>query len=146
MTRAGAEASQISFFKQSVTYPQLSKAQEFDEKQFYLQKNVTCYAQQADWFIVIEMIYGTSSFIVLIVHLFPIHKSKAIEMKSLKLVCLLSFFLLASNIAIAATLKSGTCRGISTEKGYKYVGTYCEDFACTVTTTYMFDSWCPYSV
>ena len=67
-------------------------------------------------------------------------------MKSLKFVCLLSFILLASNIATAATLKGGTCRGISTANGYKYVGTYCEDYACTVTSTYMFDSWCPYQV
>lgn len=47
--------------------------------------------------------------------------------------------------AQAATLKQGTCRGISTPQGYKYVGIYCVDFACTTTTTLMFDSWCPYN-
>jgi len=48
--------------------------------------------------------------------------------------------------ATAATLKAGSCRGVSTPQGYKYIGTYCVDFRCTVTTTLMFDSWCPYSV
>lgn len=47
-------------------------------------------------------------------------------------------------LAMAATLK--TCEGISTDRGYKYVGVYCVDFACTVTTTRMFDSWCPYQI
>ena len=51
-----------------------------------------------------------------------------------------------SGVAEAATLKSGTCHGVSTPQGYKYVGTYCVDFQCTVTTTLMFDSYCPYSV
>ena len=54
--------------------------------------------------------------------------------------------LMLSGVADAATLKSGTCRGVSTPQGYKYVGTYCVDFQCSVTTTLMFDSWCPYSV
>lgn len=51
-----------------------------------------------------------------------------------------------SGVAEAATLKSGSCHGVSTPQGYKYVGTYCVDFQCTVTTTLMFDSYCPYSV
>jgi len=67
-------------------------------------------------------------------------------MKSIKLVLFVSFFCLASGIANAATLKAGTCRGISTANGFKYVGTYCEDYACTVTSTHIFDSWCPYSI
>lgn len=46
----------------------------------------------------------------------------------------------------AATLMAGSCRGISTSSGFKYVGTYCEDFQCTVTSTYIFDSWCPYQI
>ena len=58
----------------------------------------------------------------------------------------LSALLAFSGGVQAATLKSGTCRGVSTPQGYKYVGTYCVDFQCTVTTTLMFDSYCPYSV
>jgi hypothetical protein len=60
--------------------------------------------------------------------------------------CLLVAALIFSTSAGAATLKSGTCHGISTPQGYKYVGTYCVDFQCSVTTTLMFDSWCPYSI
>ena len=48
--------------------------------------------------------------------------------------------------AEASTLKSGTCHGVSTPQGYKYVGTYCVDYQCTVVTTLMFDSYCPYTV
>lgn len=59
-------------------------------------------------------------------------------------------FLVASMVffgtAEGATLKSGTCRGVFTPQGYKYVGTYCVDYQCSVTTTLMFDSYCPYSV
>ena len=54
--------------------------------------------------------------------------------------------LIISSTAAAATLKSGTCRGVSTSDGYKYVGTYCVDYACTVVTTLMVDHWCPYSI
>lgn len=46
----------------------------------------------------------------------------------------------------ADTLKTGSCRGISTSNGYKYVGTYCVDFRCSVERTVMFDSWCPYMI
>lgn len=46
--------------------------------------------------------------------------------------------------ADAATLKAGTCRGIATTSGYKYVGTYCVDFSCSVTVTLIFSSYCPY--
>ena len=59
---------------------------------------------------------------------------------------LLSLLLALPGGAQAATLKAGTCRGVSTQQGYKYVGTYCVDFKCTVTTTLIFDSWCPYTV
>jgi hypothetical protein len=45
-------------------------------------------------------------------------------------------------IASAGALKK--CEGISTQNGYKYVGTYCVDYACTYVTTKMFDSYCPY--
>lgn len=55
------------------------------------------------------------------------------------------FFIVASSVQ-AATLKSGTCKGISTPNGYKYVGTYCVDYQCSVVQTLMFDSWCPYTV
>jgi Co/Zn/Cd efflux system component len=66
--------------------------------------------------------------------------------KTFKTLLLIAVFGLASNLANAATLKSGSCRGVSTPNGFKYVGTYCEDYACSVISTYMFDSWCPYSV
>ena len=46
----------------------------------------------------------------------------------------------------AATLKVGSCRAISTTNGLQYVGTYCEDFSCTVTSTYIFKTWCPYQI
>lgn len=54
--------------------------------------------------------------------------------------------LISASSAQAATLKSGTCRGISTSTGYKYVGTYCVDFQCTTTVRLIFDSYCPYEV
>ena len=57
------------------------------------------------------------------------------------LICIASF-----TTANAATLKPGTCRGISTQNGFKYVGDYCEDFQCTVVSRYIFDSWCPYTI
>jgi hypothetical protein len=60
--------------------------------------------------------------------------------------CAVALQLAFIGAANAATLKAGTCRGVSTNSGYKYVGTYCVDFSCSVTTTLMFDSWCPYSV
>ncbi len=56
------------------------------------------------------------------------------------------FLAVATAPVSAANLKPGTCRGISTSNGYKYVGTYCVDFQCTVTTTMMFDSFCPFSI
>ncbi len=46
-----------------------------------------------------------------------------------------------------ASARAGTllkCEGISTEKGYKYVGTYCVDYACTYVVRKMFDEYCPY--
>ncbi len=65
-------------------------------------------------------------------------------MKKLLTVLFAASVLAAPILATAATLK--TCEGISTDRGYKYVGVYCVDFACTVTTTRMFDSWCPYQI
>lgn len=67
-------------------------------------------------------------------------------MKPIKFVFMIAFIFLTANSVSAATLKAGSCRGVSTANGYKYVGTYCEDFACTVTSTYMFDTYCPYQV
>lgn len=61
--------------------------------------------------------------------------------------CLLCVTALLVNSGVqAATLKAGTCKGISTSSGYKYVGTYCVDFACTVVTDLIFDTYCPHSV
>ena len=61
-------------------------------------------------------------------------------------ICMLAVLAAFSSVADAATLKSGTCRGVNTPNGYKYVGTYCIDYGCTVVQTYMFDSYCPYSI
>jgi hypothetical protein len=46
----------------------------------------------------------------------------------------------------AATLKAGTCKGISTSNGYEYVGTYCVDYSCSETVRLKFSSYCPFSV
>lgn len=59
---------------------------------------------------------------------------------------ILALALVIPMVAISATLKAGSCRGISTSQGYKYVGLYCEDYQCTVVTQYIFDSWCPYQI
>lgn len=66
-------------------------------------------------------------------------------MKTLKITLLVSALALISSLANAATLKSGSCRGVSTSNGFKYVGTYCEDYACTVTSVRMFNSFCPFN-
>lgn len=46
--------------------------------------------------------------------------------------------------ARAGTLIS--CEGISTNQGYRYVGTYCVDYQCKYTTTRIFTSYCPYNL
>lgn len=46
--------------------------------------------------------------------------------------------------ASAGTLKS--CEGVSTAQGFKYIGTYCVDFACQYVTRRMFDSYCPFQL
>lgn len=66
-------------------------------------------------------------------------------MKTLKITLIVSALALVSSLANAANLKAGSCRGISTPNGFKYVGTYCEDYACTVTSVRMFNGYCPYS-
>jgi hypothetical protein len=51
--------------------------------------------------------------------------------------------------SLPASARAGTlisCEGISTQQGYRYVGTYCVDFACKYTTTRVFTSYCPYSI
>jgi len=63
---------------------------------------------------------------------------------------LLAALVLAASLApVVAVARAGTllrCDGVSTQQGYKYVGTYCVDYACSYTTTRMFDSYCPYSL
>lgn len=60
--------------------------------------------------------------------------------------------LAAITMAVAVPVvyaRAGTllkCEGISTQQGYKYVGTYCVDYQCKYTTTRVFDSYCPYSL
>ena len=60
----------------------------------------------------------------------------------MKAFVLAAAFLVASTSAFAGTLKS--CDGVSTPQGFKYVGTYCYDYACSYTFTRTFDSYCPY--
>jgi hypothetical protein len=52
-------------------------------------------------------------------------------------------YLAGSNAnASAGTLLS--CDGISTQAGYKYVGTYCVDYSCKFVVRRVFDEYCPY--
>ena len=64
---------------------------------------------------------------------------------------------LCAGVALLATLitalpayaRAGTlisCEGISTNQGYRYVGTYCVDYQCRYTTTRIFSSYCPYNI
>jgi hypothetical protein len=55
-----------------------------------------------------------------------------------------ALLLALSASAGAATLKS--CQGIQTSQGFRYAGTYCVDYACTVVTTRIFTSYCPNSI
>lgn len=51
--------------------------------------------------------------------------------------------------ALPAYARAGTllkCEGISTQQGYKFIGTYCVDYQCKYTTTRIFDSYCPYTL
>ena len=58
--------------------------------------------------------------------------------------------LIATTLVFLATSASAMnlkkCEGVSTPNGFKYIGTYCVDFACTYITTRMFDHYCPYSI
>ncbi len=67
-----------------------------------------------------------------------------------KMGCQRSVLLISLSLALSATnayARAGTllkCEGISTSQGYKYVGTYCVDYACTFVVRKMFDEYCPY--
>ena len=63
-----------------------------------------------------------------------------------KIATIVAVFLLITDVANAATLVSGSCRLLVTMDGAKYVGTYCMDFSCSVTTNYIFDTLCPFSI
>jgi hypothetical protein len=56
----------------------------------------------------------------------------------------------AANLSpMAAFARAGTlisCEGVSTQQGYRYVGTYCVDYQCKYTTTRVFTSYCPFSI
>ncbi len=53
-------------------------------------------------------------------------------------------------LAATATVvyaRAGTllkCDFISTQQGPRYVGTYCVDYNCQYTVTYVFTSYCPF--
>lgn len=62
---------------------------------------------------------------------------------------LAALVLAASAVPILAIANAGMlkrCDGISTREGFKYVGTYCADYACSYTFTRVFDSYCPFSL
>jgi hypothetical protein len=65
-------------------------------------------------------------------------------MSPLKRAFATSVLIFVASTASAATRES--CEGVSTPDGYKYVGVYCVDYSCEYTVTFMFDSYCPYSV
>ena len=50
-------------------------------------------------------------------------------------------------VAAVAYARAGTllkCDFISTQQGPRYVGTYCVDYNCQYTVTYVFTSYCPF--
>ncbi len=60
----------------------------------------------------------------------------------------LSLISLVILLAFSASAKAGAlkkCEGISTDKGFKYVGTYCADYECKYVFTRVFDNYCPYN-
>ena len=63
-------------------------------------------------------------------------------MKNLKFAILFALMTI-TNIASAGTLQ--TCEGVSTPQGFRYIGTYCFDFACSYTFTRVFNGYCPYN-
>lgn len=55
--------------------------------------------------------------------------------------------LIAAVASTAAFARAGTllkCDFIVTPQGGRYVGTYCVDFNCQYTETYIFTSYCPF--
>jgi len=55
------------------------------------------------------------------------------------------FVLLSSLISTSAYAgRLVSCQGVSTPEGFKYVGTYCYDYACAYTYTKVFTTFCPY--
>lgn len=58
--------------------------------------------------------------------------------------------LIALIVTVASTVafaRAGTllrCDFVSTQQGGRYVGTYCVDFNCQYTVTYVFTSYCPF--
>ena len=61
-----------------------------------------------------------------------------------RLLVSIAIFVIASNAYASMNLKK--CEGISTSEGFKWVGTYCVDFACSYVTTRMVDAYCPYTI
>ena len=51
---------------------------------------------------------------------------------------------LGTAFARAGTLVK--CDGVSTNEGYRYIGTYCVDYECKYVTRRTFTSYCPYSI
>lgn len=59
---------------------------------------------------------------------------------------LVATVLLVSSAANAMHLKAGTCKVVAASTGQKWVGVYCVDLQCSVTTILTFDEYCPYHV
>ena len=49
----------------------------------------------------------------------------------------------ASSAASAGQLKS--CDAVATPQGFRYIGTYCYDYACSYIFTRVFTSYCPFN-
>ncbi len=72
-------------------------------------------------------------------------------MKNIHMTCLKFATGIALLSAIVTSLpafaRAGTllkCDFISTQQGPRYVGTYCVDYNCQYTVTYVFTSYCPF--
>ena len=66
------------------------------------------------------------------------------NMKIFFLVGMILLFTTDSLFAKAGTLLK--CEPVSTQTGYKYIGTYCVDYECKFVVRKIFDEYCPYLI
>lgn len=60
------------------------------------------------------------------------------------IVCCALFVAIGSSAAFASAGTLLKCKGVSTAKGYQYVGTYCLDYECQYVVRRVFNEYCPY--